>query len=95
MSSASARQHPRHRRRRRDADRAQWVGRSGRARKLRGARITASHPYPVGLTLAVEIDPGMFESGRHRCLRAIAATRTALRPGYLRGDWPLVVLEQT
>src|SRR5580658_7289425 len=26
---------------------AQWVGRSGRARKLRGARVTASHAYEV------------------------------------------------
>ena len=27
---------------------AHWIGRSGRARKLRGARVTASHAYQVG-----------------------------------------------
>src|SRR6202453_1685020 len=32
---------------------AQWVGRSGRARKLRGARVTASHAYPVGAVVCV------------------------------------------
>ena len=32
---------------------ANWVGRSGRARKLRGARVTASHPYSVGAVVCV------------------------------------------
>ena len=32
---------------------AHWVGRSGRARKLRGARITASHAYQVGAVVCV------------------------------------------
>jgi hypothetical protein len=32
---------------------AQWVGRSGRARKLRGARVTASHAYQVGAVVCV------------------------------------------
>lgn len=32
---------------------AHWVGRSGRARKLRGARVTASHAYPVGAVVCV------------------------------------------
>lgn len=32
---------------------AQWVGKSGRARKLRGARVTASHEYPVGAVVCV------------------------------------------
>jgi hypothetical protein len=33
---------------------AQWVGRSGRARKLRDARVTASHAYPVGAVVCVQ-----------------------------------------
>ena len=32
---------------------ANWVGRSGRARKLRGARVTASHAYRVGAVVCV------------------------------------------
>ena len=32
---------------------AHWVGRSGRARKLRGARVTASHAYLVGAVVCV------------------------------------------
>jgi hypothetical protein len=32
---------------------ANWVGRSGRARKLRGARVTASHAYQVGVVVCV------------------------------------------
>ncbi len=32
---------------------AQWVGKGGRARKLRGARVTASHEYPVGAVVCV------------------------------------------
>src|SRR5580704_5423183 len=32
---------------------ANWVGRSGRARKLRGARITASHAFQVGAVVCV------------------------------------------
>ena len=32
---------------------AHWVGRSGRARKLRGARVTASHAYEVGAVVCV------------------------------------------
>jgi hypothetical protein len=32
---------------------ANWVGRSGRARKLRGARVTASHAYQVGAVVCV------------------------------------------
>jgi hypothetical protein len=32
---------------------ADWVGKSGRARKLRGARITASHAYAVGAVVCV------------------------------------------
>jgi hypothetical protein len=32
---------------------ANWVGRSGRARKLRDARITASHAYQVGAVVCV------------------------------------------
>jgi hypothetical protein len=32
---------------------AHWVGRSGRARKLRGARVTASHAYQVGAVVCV------------------------------------------
>ena len=32
---------------------ADWVGRSGRARKLRGARVTASHAYQVGAVVCV------------------------------------------
>jgi hypothetical protein len=32
---------------------AEWVGRSGRARKLRGARITASRGYQVGAVVCV------------------------------------------
>jgi hypothetical protein len=32
---------------------ADWVGKSGRARKLRGARITASHAYQVGAVVCV------------------------------------------
>jgi hypothetical protein len=32
---------------------ANWVGRSGRARELRGARITASHAYQVGTVVCV------------------------------------------
>src|SRR5487761_2264916 len=32
---------------------AHWVGRSGRARKLRGARITTSHGYQVGAVVCV------------------------------------------
>ena len=32
---------------------AEWVGKSGRARKLRGARITASHAYQVGAVVCV------------------------------------------
>ena len=32
---------------------AQWVGRSSRARKLRGAWVTASHAYPVGALVCV------------------------------------------
>jgi hypothetical protein len=32
---------------------ANWVGRSGRARKLRGARVTASRAYQVGAVVCV------------------------------------------
>jgi hypothetical protein len=32
---------------------ANWVGRSGRARKLRNARVTASHAYQVGAVVCV------------------------------------------
>jgi len=32
---------------------ANWVGRSGRAHKLRGARVTASHAYQVGSVVCV------------------------------------------
>jgi len=32
---------------------AEWVGSSGRARKLRGARVTASHVYQVGAIVCV------------------------------------------
>jgi hypothetical protein len=32
---------------------ADWVGKSGRARKLRGARVTASHAYAVGAVVCV------------------------------------------
>ena len=32
---------------------AHWVGRSGRARKLRGTRVTASHAYQVGAVVCV------------------------------------------
>jgi hypothetical protein len=32
---------------------AEWVGRSGRSRKLRGARITASHGHQVGAVVCV------------------------------------------
>src|ERR1700722_19074635 len=32
---------------------ANWVGRSGRARKLRGARVTASHAFQVGAVVCV------------------------------------------
>ena len=32
---------------------AQWVGKFGRARKLRGARVTASHAYQVGAVVCV------------------------------------------
>jgi hypothetical protein len=32
---------------------ADWVGKGGRARKLRDARITASHGYPVGAVVCV------------------------------------------
>ena len=32
---------------------AQWVGKGGRARKLRGARVTASHEYEVGAVVCV------------------------------------------
>ena len=32
---------------------ANWVGRSGRARKLRAARVTASHAYQVGAVVCV------------------------------------------
>jgi hypothetical protein len=32
---------------------AQWVGKFGRARKLRGAQITASHAYQVGAVICV------------------------------------------
>src|SRR6202795_3248888 len=32
---------------------ADWVGKSGRARKLRGARVTASHAYKVGAVVCV------------------------------------------
>jgi hypothetical protein len=32
---------------------AEWVGKSGRARKMRGARITASHAYKVGAVVCV------------------------------------------
>jgi hypothetical protein len=30
-----------------------WVGKGGRARKLRGARVTASHEFPVGAVVCV------------------------------------------
>jgi len=33
---------------------AEWVGKSGRARKLRGARVTASHAYQVGAVVCVQ-----------------------------------------
>ncbi len=32
---------------------AEWVGKSGRARKLRGARVTALHAYQVGAVVCV------------------------------------------
>jgi Transposase DDE domain len=32
---------------------AEWVGKSGRARKLRGAEVTASHAYKVGAVVCV------------------------------------------
>ncbi len=32
---------------------AEWVGKSGRARKLRGAHVTASNPYKVGAAVCV------------------------------------------
>jgi len=32
---------------------SQWVGKGGRARKLRGARVTASHEYEVGAVVCV------------------------------------------
>jgi hypothetical protein len=32
---------------------ADWVGKGGRARKLRGARVTASHEFPVGAVVCV------------------------------------------
>ncbi len=32
---------------------AEWVGKSGRARKLRGAHVTASNPYKVGAVVCV------------------------------------------
>jgi hypothetical protein len=32
---------------------AEWVGKAGRARKLRGARVTASHAYQVGAVVCV------------------------------------------
>ena len=34
---------------------ANWVGKSGRARKLRGARVTASHAYQVGAVVCVSM----------------------------------------
>jgi Transposase DDE domain len=34
---------------------ANWVGRSGRARKLHGARVTASHAYQVGAVVCVHL----------------------------------------
>ena len=33
---------------------AEWVGKSGRARKLRGARVTAGHAYQVGAVVCVQ-----------------------------------------
>src|SRR6202522_315196 len=55
---------------------AQWVGRSGRARKLRGARVTASHAYPVGAVVCVHARD-MKEPG---CL---AASETEVPAGTL------------
>jgi Transposase DDE domain len=52
---------------------AEWVGRSGRARKLRGARITAAHGYQVGAVVCVHA-PDMKEPW---CLAASAAEAPA------------------
>jgi hypothetical protein len=52
---------------------AEWVGKSGRARKLRGARITASHAYQVGAVVCVHAR-GMKEPW---CLAASDAEASA------------------
>jgi hypothetical protein len=52
---------------------AEWVGKGGRARKLRGARVTASHEFPVGAVVCVRAK-AMKEPW---CLAASDATAAA------------------
>ena len=65
---------------------AQWVGKSGRARKLRGARVTASHEYEVGAVVCVHAK-AMKEPW---CLAASdAEASTAMLVNYYAKRWTI------
>lgn len=65
---------------------AQWVGKGGRARKLRGARVTASHEYEVGAVVCVHAK-AMKEPW---CLAASdAEAPTAMLVNYYAKRWTI------
>jgi hypothetical protein len=65
---------------------SQWVGKAGRARKLRGARVTASHEYPVGAVVCVHAK-AMKEPW---CLAASdAEAPTAMLVNYYAKRWTI------
>jgi len=65
---------------------AQWVGKGGRARKLRGARVTASHEYEVGAVVCVHAK-AMKEPW---CLAASdAGAPTAMLVNYYAKRWTI------
>ena len=65
---------------------AQWVGKSGRARKLRDARVTASHAYKVGAVVCVHAK-AMKEPW---CLAASNAdASTAMLVNYYAKRWTI------
>ena len=65
---------------------ADWVGKSGRARKLRGARVTAAHGYQVGAVVCVHAR-GMRESWCLAVSDAEASASTATR--YYSRRWTI------
>ena len=65
---------------------ADWVGKSGRARKLRGAQVTASHAYKVGAVVCVHAK-AMKEPW---CLAVSnAEASTAMQVNYYAKRWTI------